>query len=141
MQRITLIAGLLTLGLAGCDTPPPSVAAAPACRPPLAAATMIELYFGRALPGGGEVSEAQWTAFLAQSISPRFPDGLTVIDARGQSADGSGRIVPERTKLVQLGVRDGTAAAAKVDAVIADYKRRFQQIGGFRVERPVCASL
>ncbi len=141
MQRMTLIAGLLTLGLAGCDAPPPSTAAAPACRPPLVAATMIELYFGRAVPGGGEVSEAQWTAFLAQSISPRFPDGLTVIDARGQSADGSGRIVPERTKLVQLGVRDGMAATAKVDAVIADYKQRFQQIGVFRVERPVCASL
>jgi len=141
MTRATLSAVLLVLALAGCDTRPLSAVAPPSCRPPLVAATMIELYFGRAMPGGREVSDAQWAAFLAQSISPRFPDGLTVIDGQGQSGDGSGRIVPERTKLVQLGVRDGAAAASKVDAVIADYKQRFQQIGVFRVERPVCASL
>ena len=86
MTRTMLFAGLLALGLAGCDAPPPSSGTAPTCRPPLVAATMIELYFGRAMPGGGEVAEVQWNAFLAQSISPRFPDGLTVIDARAAAS-------------------------------------------------------
>jgi len=41
-----------------------------------------ELYFGV-----GEESnegEAEWRAFLDQEVTPRFPDGLTVIDAYGQ---------------------------------------------------------
>lgn len=131
----------LALGLAACEMPPPPASAAPACRAPLVAATMIELYFGRAMPGGGQVSDAQWNSFLREVVTPRFPDGLTVIDAHGQSADRAGRTQPERTKLLQLGVVDAVAASPRVEAVIAEYRRRFNQIGVFRVERPVCASL
>ena len=33
------------------------------------------LFFGRAIPGGGLVSEAEWTAFLAEVVTPASPTG------------------------------------------------------------------
>ena len=43
-----------------------------------------ELFFGTAKPDGTAVTEAEWTAFLADEITPRFPDGLTVLSGMGQ---------------------------------------------------------
>src|SRR5215207_3250304 len=36
-----------------------------------------ELFFGSSRPDGSMVTEAQFTQFLDQEITPRFPDGLT----------------------------------------------------------------
>lgn len=62
-------------------------------------ATVAELLFGRSMPGGGRVSAAQWDAFLADTITPAFPDGLTVQDALGQWRDStSGQPLREDAK-------------------------------------------
>ena len=39
--------------------------------------------------------DAAWDAFLADTVTPRFPDGLTVLDARGQWRDSEGLIGKE----------------------------------------------
>ena len=49
------------LALAACAQPP-----VPSCTAPLKPALEIDLYFGRDKPGGGEVSEAEWAAFVAE---------------------------------------------------------------------------
>ncbi|MYB35434.1 MAG: DUF3574 domain-containing protein [Gammaproteobacteria bacterium] len=41
------------------------------------------LFFGRSRQGVEVVSDAAWGTFLAEEITPRFPDGLTVLDAMG----------------------------------------------------------
>ena len=49
-----------------------------------------ELYFGLAVPPGpdgqpaGQVSEEDWQWFLDEEITPRFPEGLTILEAGGQ---------------------------------------------------------
>jgi len=50
-----------------------------------------ELYFGLGDESGessrqqtDHISDAQWREFLDREITPRFPDGLTVLDAYGQ---------------------------------------------------------
>ena len=48
---------------------------------------VAELMFGRKIGDRIGVSEAQWARFLDREITPRFPDGLTVIDTRGQWRD------------------------------------------------------
>lgn len=53
------------------------------------------LYFGRAISEGGEVSEADWDEFIAEIVTPRFPDGLTFWRADGQYQDASGIIIRE----------------------------------------------
>lgn len=54
-----------------------------------AGGTMVadRLFLGRQIPGGGMVSDADWTAFLAEVVTPRFPEGLTVWRAEGQWLD------------------------------------------------------
>jgi hypothetical protein len=117
-------------------------AGAPAvCTAPLKPALEIDLYFGRDKQGGGEVSEAEWAAFLTDTVTPRFPDGLSVLNVEGQTREPSGRIVRERTKLLVVVVYDAPAHQGKVREIIEAYNSRFGQHGVFRSEQPVCAGL
>jgi hypothetical protein len=129
-------AAVASVGLAGCVQPGP---AGLSCAAPLKPALEIDLYFGRDKSGGGEVSEAEWAAFLAEVVTPRFPDGLSVLEVKGQAREPSGRIVAERTKLVVVVVFDSPAHRSRVAEIVAAYGQRFGQHGVFRTEQPVCA--
>lgn len=131
-------AGCLFLVLSACGQPAIQPATS-ACIAPLVPALEVNLYFGREKPGGGEVSDAEWASFVAESVTHRFPAGLTVIDARGQHRDPQGRIGSERTKLMVIVVFDAPAHREKVGAIVEGYRARFGQHGVFRVEQPVCA--
>jgi hypothetical protein len=48
------------------------------------ARTTARLFFGRNIGGAPGVSDADFTKFLDEEVTPRFPDGLTVIDGGGQ---------------------------------------------------------
>lgn len=111
------------------------------CRAPLSRGDQIELYFGRSLPGGGSVSEWQFRVFLSEVVTPRFPDGLTVVDADGQFRPQGGSIIRERTKLLILLVPSAAAVEGKIAAVIAAYKRRFGTRVVPRSQSPVCWQL
>lgn len=113
--------------------------ASPVCAAPLKPAVEVNLYFGRDKPAGGEVSDAEWAAFVADTVTPRFPAGLTVIDARGQHRDPAGVIGSERTKLVVVVVYDAPAHRARVASIVETYTKRFGQHEVFRVEQRVCA--
>ena len=115
--------------------------APPVCSAPLKPAVAIDLYFGRDRPGGGEVTDAEWRAFLAEIVTSRFPDGLSVFDASGQYREPDGRIVRERSKRLVVIVFDQQAHKAKVIEIVEAYKQRFSQYSVFRVEQPVCAGL
>ncbi len=133
MGRIGCIAVCVALALAAC------VPQAPPCTPPAVAAAGFEVYFGRDKPGG-EVTEAEWQGFMDEILSPRFPDGLTVLDAKGLWRDPrSGKTLGERTKLVLITAPDPAAARRVIEAAVADYRQRFDQHTVLRVERPVCA--
>lgn len=84
-----------------------------------------EIYMGRNIPGGGEVSEQQFSEFLATQVTPSFPAGLTVHDAYGQMQDSSLQIVKQKTKVLLLVHEDSAAGAAAVKQVILAYRSRF----------------
>lgn len=84
------------------------------------------------------MTERMFKRFLANEVTPRFPDGLSVIDVAGQFRDDRGRIIREPSKLLVLLVPDRGAAAGKIAAVIDRYKHRFSQQSVLRTERPVC---
>src|SRR5438093_13284508 len=50
------------------------------------------LYFGRNRPDGGSVSDVEWQAFLDEVVTPRFPAGLTVVEAMGPWKGQSGQV-------------------------------------------------
>jgi hypothetical protein len=131
------MAGLMVPALlAGCAGRPENGG----CVPPAVPAPVVELFFGRGLPDGGEVSDTAWRDFVDQVVTPRFPDGLTILDAVGQyragAAPGS-----ERSKLLIMVVVDAQDLDARVDAVIASYKTQFQQRSVLRVDGSTCVAL
>lgn len=73
-----------------------------------------EMLFGRKIGDRVGVSEADFAAFAAREITPRFPDGLTIIDARGQYRDaGRERLIREPSKLVLITFRQRSAEARR----------------------------
>ena len=111
------------------------------CAPPLKPALEVDLYFGRGKPGGGEVSDVEWAAFVSETVTPHFPAGLSASEIDGQYRGSTGRIVRERSKRVTFVVFDAPAHHAKVTSIIDAYRRQFGQESVLRVERPVCAGL
>ena len=98
------------------------------------------LYFGLDLPRGETVSEENWVDFLADVVTPRFPDGFTVIDAYGQWRDPSvadAPIVRETTKIIVI-VHPATAeAGGRVSEIKSLYMERFRQKSVFHTDAPV----
>jgi hypothetical protein len=121
---------LLPLILAACV---PTAAAAPAT--PAAEQEWVSdrLFFGRDIPGGGSVSEQDWTAFLAEVVTPRFPDGLTVLRGEGQWRGANGAVVSEPSFVVEVDHPRSAAVDAALDEIAAEYKRRFRQEAVMRV--------
>jgi Protein of unknown function (DUF3574) len=115
------------------------VSAAFACAADERAMVREALYFGRNRPGG-TVSDAQWRAFMSDTIAPRFPDGFTVVDAEGQWRGSDGAIERELSQMVIVLHADDAASRAAVDAIVADYKRQFAQEAVLRERSPSCVS-
>ena len=94
-----LVAAAILAAVAAAAAPTLEAAAA-ACPSGTELFAEYRLFFGRSQGEVEVVSEEAWRAFLAEEVTPRFPDGLTVLDAAGQWREGSGTIVRERTKLL-----------------------------------------
>jgi hypothetical protein len=118
--------------------------AAAACAPvstrapvPTAVGVQVKIvdrfYFGRSIPSGGTVSDEDWASFLAQSVTPRFPEGLTSWRAQGQWRDKAGVIVLEESFVMELIHGEDPASEASIRAIIAEYKTRFKQEAVLRV--------
>lgn len=99
-----------------------------------------ELYFGRNRPGG-VVSEQEFQDFLDRQVTPLFPDGLTVVDAKGQFR-AAGQTVPEKedSKVLILFYPFERKASRSVDEIRAAYKQRFEQQSVLRVDERSCVS-
>jgi hypothetical protein len=132
----SLVATAALLALAAC-TPPQ--AATSTCPAPLKRAVEVDLFFGGDAGNGRAVSEAEWAAFMVEEVTPRFPNGLSVIDVAGQYREPSGRMVREKTKLIVVVIFDAPAHLSRVQAVIDAYNRRHSQNSVFRTEHAVCA--
>lgn len=73
------------------------------------------------------MTEAQWRAFIAEFVTPRFPAGFTELQAQGHWRDDRGTVIEEDTRIVEI-VHDGASLSReRVRTVAADYKHRFAQ--------------
>ena len=126
--------GVLLL-LAGCAAAPES------CPVGTGTATIAEAYFGRNVKTRAPVTEAEWARFMADTVTPAFPDGLTVLDGVGQWRNAAGRISREDSKVLLLVLpgQDQAAAAARLAPVTAAWKARFAQESVLTVFRAGCA--
>jgi uncharacterized protein DUF3574 len=127
--------------IAACTAASTAAAQDAACNAPQQSMQQVELMFGRNIAGKLGVSEAAWSRFLAREVTPRFPDGLSVLDAAGQWQDKArGRVVREPSKLIMIVTADDASARDKIAAIIAAYKQQFHQQSVGMISRAVCAS-
>jgi len=102
---------------------------------------VAELMFGRNIGDRVGVSEVQWARFVDREITPRFPDGLTVIDTRGQWRDTERKtIVREPSKLVQIVLPGKAEDEARLNEIAAAYKGRFRQRSVAIMVRAACVA-
>lgn len=102
-----------------------------------------ELYFGTDIKGGSVVTEDDWNEFLKEVVTPRFPDGLTVLEGYGQYRDASGKIVRERSKVLVIlyPAAKRKSSSRKIDEIRKAYKAKFQQESVLRIDYPRLAKL
>lgn len=95
-----------------------------------------ELFFGTRKPDGSEVTTKEWKKFLNNEITPRFPDGLTVLNGSGQFRDNSSEIIKEKSMLLILlyPLKTRAESNAKIEEIRAAYKRAFQQQSVLRAD-------
>lgn len=147
-KALTLPAVAFTLASAGAGVviayrataPDPVAVPGLACRLPSAALSRLELFFGMARKGGAPITDAEWTAFLDAEVTPRFPDGLTVLAASGQWRNGAGGITKEPSRMLIVWYRPAADTDSKIEAIRAAYKDRFQQESVMRVDGSACVS-
>ena len=96
------------------------------------------LFFGRNIGDAEGVSDDDWRTFLADTVTPRFPDGLSVFDAAGQWRNLQGEIVRERSKMVLILAVPDSNATRKLDEITDEYKRRFSQESVLRITDSAC---
>ncbi|MCY3920892.1 MAG: DUF3574 domain-containing protein [Chloroflexi bacterium] len=106
--------------------------------------TEFNVYFGRENGDGSEVSQQEWDDFLAEVVTPRLPDGLTVLDGRGQWLNtDTDRVYREDTKVVDVlipveATDDGRVSLSEISDI---YLARFDQQVVFKSARPARAGL
>jgi hypothetical protein len=123
---VALLAGMLA-------TPALAQTSCPAPQQPM---RDIELMLGR--PDG---SDARWTRFLADEVTPRFPNGLTVYETRGQWRDPRNELIRrERSRVLRIITPADAALVDKIDAIVQRYKKAFRQTSVGIIARDVCAS-
>jgi hypothetical protein len=133
-EAVTLLI-VCSLAAGGCSTAPSA-----GCAAGEQSSITETLYFGRAKPGG-VVSDADWSSFLRDVVTPRFPAGLTTWQASGQWRADDGSLTYEDSFVVALVHPPGATADAAVRTIVAEYKQRFQQQAVLRVRNPGCTSL
>ncbi len=92
-----------------------------------------ELYFGATKPGG-EVSDAEFTAFSDKVITPAFPDGFTELTGRGQWRGSDGVISREKSKVIVVYPFSDRDANREIEEIRTEYKKQFQQESVLRTD-------
>lgn len=116
---------------------PALFAAEPVKRPKAAAEVWArtELYFGTARTVGQPVSDAEFAGFIDTEVTPRFPDGLTLLTGFGQFRTGNGDLVKERSHvLILLYPPQVQDANKKIQEIRNAYKQAFGQESVLRVD-------
>lgn len=128
--------GALLLVLTGCAAAPEP------CPVGAGPATIAKAYFGRNVKTRAPVTDGEWARFMADTVTPAFPNGLTVLDGAGQWRNAAGQISREDSKILVLVLpgQDQAAASALLAPVTAAWKARFAQESVLTVFRAGCAA-
>jgi hypothetical protein len=113
----------------------------PQCHGAQQSRQVAELMFGRDIGNRVGVSQSAFARFVEREMTPRFPDGLTITEAIGQWRDrDTGTIVREPSKHVEIVLPGHADDAARLEEIVAAYKRRFRQHSVGLIVRDACVA-
>jgi uncharacterized protein DUF3574 len=122
---------ILLLALAGCMTSPKA-----ACPAGQAQVRTAQLFVGsKSTP----VSEVEVRRFVDREVTPRFPDGVTIVDGGGQWTGDENRLIREASKVVLIVLPAKPEARTRVAAVRRAYRTQFKQSPMLVAPPPTCA--
>ena len=124
----------LALGLAGC-----AIAPKPACPAGQAQLRTAQLFLSAKPPA--KISDKDIRRFVDTEVTPRFPDGVTVVDGGGQWRGAENRLIREAAKVVMIVLPEKGDPAARVEAVRAAYRSKFRQDSVVVMPPPACVAL
>jgi len=98
------------------------------------------LYFGLSIPGGGEVSDADWKQFETDVLGQAFPKGFTVLDSHGAWRGADGKTVTEPGRIVVVVHAEDDGSESAIRDAIGRYRSMFHQEAVLRERGVVCVS-
>lgn len=136
------LAGALAIAalaaLAGCQTARPLASSCPVGQ---ISQQTAQLYFGGMYGPASKVSEVQFRKYVDEELTPRFPDGLTVLDGGHQWRGEENKAIREAAKVVLIVLPKTHAAQSRIDAARSAYWSRFHQDAMVEVMPPACVAL
>jgi hypothetical protein len=105
-----------------------------------------ELFFGLSKPDRTQVTELEFQQFIDREVTPRFPDGLTLLSGSGQFKNSSDKVVKEPANLLILIYPQDRLDPGKfkqnqkVEQIRKAYKLAFQQESVLRSDELSCVS-
>jgi hypothetical protein len=128
-------AAILGLSLAGCMSAPKPQG----CPAGQASLRTAQLFLGAKTPAAP--AERDLSRFVDQEVTPRFPDGVTVVDGGGQWKGSENRMIREASKVVLVVLPAGGDGQGKVEAVRTAYRSKFKQEPVVVLPPPACVTL
>jgi hypothetical protein len=136
MSRLGAIA-IGSLLLAGCASVRPQP---PACPVGQTFQRTAQLFFGRTGADAPRITDAAFRRYVDEELTPRFPDGLTVMDGGGKWRGDENRMIREASKVVLIVLPAKRDADRRVQAARAAYRSRFHQTSVMLVNPASCVS-
>jgi hypothetical protein len=99
-----------------------------------------ELLFGLSRANGPKITEPEFQNFIDAEVTPRFPDGLTLLTANGQWQDATGKTIREGSKLLILLYPFSEQRSRLIEEVRRAYKSSFRQESVLRIDEYSCVS-
>jgi Protein of unknown function (DUF3574) len=99
-----------------------------------------DLFFGLRKPDGTEVNSAEFQRFLDREVTPRFPDGFTLLSGNGQFKNARGAILKEPSHLLILLYPVEANSNQQIEQIRKAYVKAFQQQSVLRADELSCAS-
>lgn len=99
-----------------------------------------EMYFGTTKSDGTAYSNEEWLTFLADEVTPRFPDGLTVLTGLGQWRDSeTSAVLQERSNVLIILYPLSTyqESSTKLEEIRDAYEQQFNQSSVLRTDDSV----
>ncbi len=141
MKKIPVLV-VTALLLSGCATPNRNTISPTPSQVCHTGDPMIQttLYFGLNRPSGPVITTAEWQTFIDRQVTPRFKDGLSVLDAKGQWLGNDGKLARESSKALLLIHTPGKESETNIETLRSSYKQQFAQDSVMRVDAPVCVA-